>query len=105
MMRDNLKFEGRGQCPVEDNIVQIIRCESGSVIAIYGNYRGHDLLIAYSRMVVMNRWSAYCKDSFCRASDVGLKRTWAVPSNKKLFLHRAITMEIVTEEEWMKKTE
>ncbi len=105
MMRDYLKFEGRGQCPVEENIVHIVRCESGSVIAIYGNYRGHDLLIAYSRMVAMDRWSAYCKDSFCRASDAGLTRTWAELQNKKLFLHRAITMEIVTEEEWMTKSE
>lgn len=105
MMRDNLKFEGRGQCPAEENIVHIIRCESGSVIAIYGNYRGHELLIAYCRMVVMDRWSAYCSDSFCRASDADLRRTWAEPHNKKLFLHRAIKMEIVTEVEWMSITE
>lgn len=99
-------FAGRGtKSENHEESCRIIECTSGTVFAIIVTYGGVGFVLAHCRRAIIDRWGLYCHDPFRRASDAGLTRSWAEPCHKGLFLFRPARLDIVTEQDWMQRTD
>jgi hypothetical protein len=106
MMRAySYQFVGRGWgtgC-VEDPC-SVIECAAGTVLEIIVEYSEAEFIQGHCRRAMIDRWGVYCVDPFRRASDAALKRSWAEPLNKGMFIFSPARLEIVKEQEWMRQT-
>jgi len=82
----------------------VIECGEGTVLAITVNYGGTGFILGHCRKALIDRWGMYCSDPFRRASDAGLRRSWAEPLQRGMFIFRPSRLEIVAEQDWMRQT-
>lgn len=106
MMRENSHpFFGRGSgsAGIEDPCC-VIECAEGTVLAITVSYGGTEFILGHCRRALIDRWGMYCDSPFRRVSDAALRRCWAEPLKKGMFIFRPARLEIVSEQQWMRQT-
>lgn len=97
-------FPGRGQGAVSNEVSsRIIECTRGTVLALIVFHGRVGFVHSFCRKAVMDRWEIYCYSPFTRMSNASFTRSWAEPLKKELFVFRAARLEIVPEQEWMRK--
>lgn len=94
---------GWGSGRIEDPC-RVIDCAGGTVMAITATYGGTEFILGYCRRAMIDRWGMYCDNPFRRASDAALRRCWAEPFQRGMFIFRPARLEIVREQEWMRQT-
>jgi hypothetical protein len=105
-MRDTTyHFEGRGKGTGHLEPYRFIKCTDGTVMAIIIACYGVEFVMGYCRIALYDKWGLYCGDVFLRESGPALIRSWARPLNRDLFFFKPTRLELVTEQEWMRKLE
>lgn len=105
MQEKSFKFSGRGHAlAIHYEPYRIIECAHGTVMLISYEYHGIVYIQGYCRRAIIDRWGVYCHRPFKRACDATLTRSWAVVSDKGLFLFRPSRLEIEPEQDWMRMT-
>lgn len=105
MRKNSHQFFGRGwEAGHVEGSYRLIECAQGTVMAITVNYGGVEFILGHCRGAIIDRWGMYCNDPFRRASDASLRRCWAEPLKKGMFIFRRAGLEIVSEQQWMCQT-
>lgn len=83
---------------------RLIECADGMVMAIIFCCHGVEFVQGYCRKALIDKWGLQCIDPFKRGGDPALTRAWAISLKKELHLFRPTKLELVVEQEWMKKS-
>ena len=105
MMREIYRFYGRGQSPVVQARCCLIETAEGAVLEITEAHGKTELVVAYCRKAIADRWGVCCFEPFRRVSDIGLTRSWAERYSAGMFIFRGVRLHLTREEEWMRQTE
>jgi hypothetical protein len=107
VMRDTTHyFEGRGkETGSHLEPYRCIQCTDGTVMAIIIACHGVEFVVGYCRNALYDKWGLYCGDVFLRESDHTLSRSWALALNRGLFFFKPTRLDLVREQEWMRRSE
>jgi len=105
MMSEFYKFHGRGRGPAEPDSYFLLETGEGVVLEITETHGNCEFVVGYCRKALADRWGVCCLEPFKRASDPALTRSWAKHCPTGMFIFRAVHFHIVSEEEWMQRSE
>lgn len=99
------QFQGRGSAAVSDDSLFLLEVDDGSVLAVTQRVGSVEFMLGYCRMAVADKWGVYCHELFRRAYDPGMTRSWAHVEQDGKHLFRGVRFHLMSEEEWMTRSE
>jgi hypothetical protein len=106
MRETTYHFKGRGVGSGNQfEPYRLIECADGTVMAIISTCHGVQFVVGYCRQALFDRWGLYCGGVFTRESNATLTRSWAMTLRSGLFFFTPMRLELVEEQDWMRKRE
>ena len=78
--------------------------DPGAVLLLTKTYGHAEFVVTFCRSALVEKWCCYCVGAFRRASDLGFTRSWAEPVESDLMIYHAVTVYLVAEEDWMRRS-
>ena len=98
-------FAGRGRGNEQfTEPYRLLECADGIVLAIIVTCGGVEFLRGYCRKALIDKWGIHCYEPFTRGSDSGFTKAWAIPMDKDLIMFKKTILELVSEQDWMRRS-
>ena len=97
-------FLGRGDRMIDRDKYFQLQPDPGAVLLLCLPCGRTEFIVGYARSAIVEKWGCYCFESFRRASDPTLQRSWAEPHDADLMIFRAVSVYLITEEPWMRRS-
>ena len=104
MMKRFFYFCGRGNNVMSDDKFFSLDPDPGAVLMLTRKYGHAEFVVTYCRSALVEQWCCYCVGAFSRFSDLGFTRSWAEPAESDLTIHYAVTVYLVAELDWMRRS-
>lgn len=102
-MNDSYCFEGRGNPAIIEFAAEPIQAEPGHVLCLVVTVANLEFVSYYTRMAVIDYWGMRLVNPFRRLSYSNLRHDFANYLPKDLFIFSPARLQMIPEEEWMKR--
>lgn len=104
-MNDTFRFDGRGNPAIIEFSPEVIEAEPGNVLCLVVVVGNFEIVSYYTRMAVIDYWFMRMVNPFRRLSYSNHRYDFADYLPKDLFIHCPARLQMIPEEEWMRREE
>ena len=104
-MNEFYMFHGRATQTVASESMFLLESAEGTVLEIIEECHGISLTMGYCREAIADRWGVFCENPFICVSDSSGKNGRAKYHPEGWSIYKAVRIDLVREEHWMKVAE
>jgi hypothetical protein len=102
-MNDTYRFQGRANPAIIEFKPESIQAEPGHVLCLILTVANLEFVSYYTRLAVIDYWGMRLANPFRRMSRNSSWRDFAQYLDKDLFIYSPARLEMIPEEEWMRR--